>query len=765
MKGEREEIQAALPAYEVGTELGRGAWGVVYGGRHRHLRRDVAIKQLPTAFAADASVRERFLHEARLAASLEHPHIVPVYDFVEDESGLCLIVMERCDGSLADRFRSVGLATDEACAAALATCAALSYAHGRNVLHRDIKSENLLFDGEDVLKLADFGIARALNEATRLTATGTVMGTPAYMSPEQASGEELTPASDVYSTGVMLYELLSGYLPFADADSVGTLIRKHLTEPPRPLGSVKPDVPPGVAVVVDRTLEKAPEDRFPGAVEFGVALAEAAAQAFGPGWLRERRFQLNASSEILAATERTGNGAGRAGTIVVRGRAKDQAGGVAGTAPPTGRGGAGRAGGGGSTTPPLGRDAPGGAAESPAAPTTSSVKRAPSRKVRIGAGLGIGLVAAGLLAVLLGGGGGGAGGNGAAGGASLTLGAVYGRDADDEVAIGLALDDVRKAGGVLGGAAKLLDGSSERDVDAQIKRGATVIVGPGDASETTNLLEAVDGRVVTISQTDFFERDVGAAQYYFRTKPLLSFVAYGVPDVLGDPGRVVVVDGTGAGASSGATAALLEQLLTDLGHTVDLKAAGTDPAALAAELGPAPPAAIVFVAVPDLGAFYAPLFAAGVTTQTTDIVALGDDGWVIGFPDGALNGVVGLQLDAITGKALEDRVPASQFSSDAAQAYDAVIVAALAAEAAGSSAPEAIAAQLPKVTSGKKACDSYASCLKLLHARATIDYEGVTGPLALDPKTGQRRSAFVTVHKQGDTIVDDVRDRVLVRAT
>ncbi len=479
MKGEREEIQAALPAYEVGTELGRGAWGVVYGGRHRHLRRDVVIKQLPRAFAADASVRERFLHEARLAASLEHPHIVPVYDFVEDESGLCLIVMERCDGSLADRFRSVGLATDEACAAALATCAALSYVHGRNVLHRDIKSENLLFDGEDVLKLADFGIARALNEATRLTATGTVMGTPAYMSPEQASGEELTPASDVYSTGVMLYELLSGYLPFVDADSVGVLIRKHLTEPPRPLGSVKPDVPPGVAVVVDRTLEKAPEDRFPGVVEFGVALAEAAAEAFGPGWLRERRFQLNASSEILAATERTGNGAGRAGTIVVRGRAKDQAGGVAGTAPPTGRGGAGRGGGGGSTTPPLGRDAPGGAAESPAAPTTSSVKRAPSRKVRIGAGLGIGLVAAGLLAVLLGGGGGGAGGNGAAGGASLTLGAVHGRDADDEVAIGLALDDVRKAGGVLGCAAKLLDGSSERDVDAQIKRGATVIVGPG----------------------------------------------------------------------------------------------------------------------------------------------------------------------------------------------------------------------------------------------------------------------------------------------
>ncbi len=311
-------IEAALPGYEIGVELGRGAWGVVLSGRHKRLGRQVAIKQLPRQFGADPGVADRFLREAQMAASLDHPHIVPVYDYVEDD-GLGLIVMEQCSTTVGAKFTTEGLHTDEACYAALATCSALSYAHGRGVLHRDIKPENLLMDAEGRVKLGDFGIARAVDEATRLTATGTVIGTPAYMSPEQASGRDLGPGSDVYSIGVVLYELLSGTLPFTDVSTFGALIRQHLTEPPRPLLEVAPDVPTRIAAAVDQALVKDPEERWPGATEFGVALGEATSQAFGAGWPRQRRFSLSGSPEILAATEREIGGDPRAGSVHVGG--------------------------------------------------------------------------------------------------------------------------------------------------------------------------------------------------------------------------------------------------------------------------------------------------------------------------------------------------------------------------------------------------------------------------------------------------------------
>src|SRR5438105_5382710 len=155
---DQEAMTAALPLYEVEGELGHGAWGIVLAGRHRQLGRDVAIKQLPRSFGADPAVRNRFIAEARLLASLEHPHVVPIYDFVEHE-GLCLLVMERLTGgSVWDRFRDPGFTPQGACAVALATCSGLQYAHVHGVLHRDVKPENLLFSGEDVLKVTDFGI-------------------------------------------------------------------------------------------------------------------------------------------------------------------------------------------------------------------------------------------------------------------------------------------------------------------------------------------------------------------------------------------------------------------------------------------------------------------------------------------------------------------------------------------------------------------------------------------------------------------------------
>ena len=210
--------------------------GIVFLGRHARLGRLVAIKELPPTFAADPEVRERFSTEARTLASLSHPHIVPIYDYVERD-GLCLIVMEELPGGTVwDRFTTTGLTPPTACAVVVACCAALQHAHDKGVLHLDVKPDNLMFARDTAIKVTDFGISRVLSgDHTLGTVDGQVLGTPAYMSPEQARGSELTPKSDVYSAGVMLYELLSGHLPWAGAESATDLLLKRLREDPRPL--------------------------------------------------------------------------------------------------------------------------------------------------------------------------------------------------------------------------------------------------------------------------------------------------------------------------------------------------------------------------------------------------------------------------------------------------------------------------------------------------------------------------------------------------
>ena len=314
---EQALLQEALPAYDVGDELGRGAFGVVYAGRHRSLAREVAIKQLPRAFAADPTVRARFASEARMVASLDHPHIVPVYDFVDREDGICLLIMERCQGALGDHFTKEGVATDEACAAVLACCAGLDFAHSTGLLHRDIKPENLLYDVKGVIKLGDFGIARAADPSDRRTVTGTIMGTPAYMSPEQVRGLTLTPASDVYSVGIMTYELLTGQLPFPANDSPMGFLAHHLVTEPTPMTAARPELPGTIGAVVDRALSKDIADRQGSAKEFALELTKACVGAFGTGWLRRRRFVLH-WPEIIAASETPNDASVRTGTILVK---------------------------------------------------------------------------------------------------------------------------------------------------------------------------------------------------------------------------------------------------------------------------------------------------------------------------------------------------------------------------------------------------------------------------------------------------------------
>jgi serine/threonine protein kinase len=321
---DRDRVAQHLPAYDIGEEIGRGGWGIVLEGRHRHLNRPVAIKQLPKAFGNDPAVRARFVAEARVLASLDHPHIVPVYDYVEQD-GMCLLVMERLTGGTVwSYFTQHGLAHENACAIALATLTALEQAHRRGVLHRDVKPENLLLSELNVLKVSDFGIATVIGGAeTVATRTGEILGTPAYMAPEQAEGAVLSPATDLYAVGIMLYELLSGQLPFDDDDEPFTTLYRHVHEEPAPLRTVAPDVDRGVAHVVMRAIAKASTDRFPSAEAFGMVLAERATSAWGPGWLSRSAFSVMANGRILSMTERgrwrrppSSEGSTRRGTIV-----------------------------------------------------------------------------------------------------------------------------------------------------------------------------------------------------------------------------------------------------------------------------------------------------------------------------------------------------------------------------------------------------------------------------------------------------------------
>lgn len=300
----KDRIAAALPNYEVGGQLGKGGWGVVYEGRHRQLGRAVAIKELPENFSMDADVRERFIAEARTLAALDHPHVVPIYDYVEQD-GLCLLVMEKLSGGTVwARFSTQGLSMEAACAAVLATCSGLQNAHEHNILHRDIKPENLIFNSEGTLKVTDFGIAKVLGgQRTMATAAGEVIGTPAYMAPEQARGKEVTPAADVYAVGVMLYELLSGRRPYEEEADPLALLFKHAYEDPEPLDAVAPQVPKPLVDVTMKALAREPGDRYQSAEEFGVAVAEAATQAWGAGWLNRASLPVMAASSIVAATQ------------------------------------------------------------------------------------------------------------------------------------------------------------------------------------------------------------------------------------------------------------------------------------------------------------------------------------------------------------------------------------------------------------------------------------------------------------------------------
>ncbi|MBP9106658.1 MAG: serine/threonine protein kinase, partial [Gemmatimonadaceae bacterium] len=245
--------------YELDREIGRGGMGIVYLARDRRLKRQVAIKILPPELAFRGEIRTRFLREAETAAQLSHPNIVPIYS-VDEREGLVFFVMAYVDGdNLAVRLHKNGaLAYDETRRTLLEVARALAFAHERGVVHRDIKPDNILINKEDGrVMVTDFGIARAVSDSdARLTATGMAIGTPAYMSPEQSMGErEVDGRSDLYSLGVVAYQMISGELPF-NASSTPALLVKHISENPVPLHQRCPEVPQDLGRAVMMMLEK-----------------------------------------------------------------------------------------------------------------------------------------------------------------------------------------------------------------------------------------------------------------------------------------------------------------------------------------------------------------------------------------------------------------------------------------------------------------------------------------------------------------------------
>lgn len=276
----KELSNSTLGQYEIRELLGMGGMGAVYRGYQTSLRREVAIKILPPAFAAQDEALARFTREAQTAAALEHAHIVPVYDYGTDK-GLSYVVMRLITGgTLSDRLARISQADEdlpslgEVAEVLRQLASALDYAHSRGVIHRDIKASNVMFDDQGSAFIVDFGIAKLTNATTGLTVSGMVIGTPSYMSPEQWRGESVTPAADQYALGVMTYAMLTGRLPF-EAPSTHALMYKHLNEQPTPPHIWRATLPEGVRTVIDKALAKDARDRYPSVRAFAAAFDEA----------------------------------------------------------------------------------------------------------------------------------------------------------------------------------------------------------------------------------------------------------------------------------------------------------------------------------------------------------------------------------------------------------------------------------------------------------------------------------------------------------
>jgi eukaryotic-like serine/threonine-protein kinase len=281
--------------YRVERTLGGGGMAIVQRAEDTQLQRRVAIKLLAENLLGDGDLRERFVREARLAARLSHPNVVHVFDAGES-NGRPYIVMEYVPGETVAQLlrRRRKLTPAEAVDLAVQACAGVQDAHDHGLIHRDVKPQNLIVRDDGVLKVADFGIARTA-DVTELTQRGTVLGTAAYLSPEQAAGEEVTPAADIYSLGAVLYEMLTGRTPY-EFGSLAELAHKQSSDAVVPVRDLEPGVPDALEAAVMRSLARDPQFRPASAADLGAELT-AALESGGHGGatavtvpLRRRRF-------------------------------------------------------------------------------------------------------------------------------------------------------------------------------------------------------------------------------------------------------------------------------------------------------------------------------------------------------------------------------------------------------------------------------------------------------------------------------------------
>src|SRR3954464_4723029 len=293
-------VTRSLGRYEILRELGRGGMAIVYLARQPDLDRLVALKELSAFHASDPQFARRFLREARLAGSLSHPNIVTVHDYFEWE-GTPYIAMEYVSrGSLRPYVGRLSLA--QVVGAIEGILAGLAHAETKGIVHRDLKPENVMVNEEGRGKIADFGIAKAgsgLASGAFLTATGTTVGTPAYMAPEQAMAQEVGPWTDLYSLGVMAYEMLVGRLPFPEDEAPMAVLMRQVNDPIPAPRSINPELDDELANWIEQMLVKDPAQRLRNASDAWDELEESVIRIFGARWRREARLPAPAAASDL----------------------------------------------------------------------------------------------------------------------------------------------------------------------------------------------------------------------------------------------------------------------------------------------------------------------------------------------------------------------------------------------------------------------------------------------------------------------------------
>ncbi len=250
-------IGKTVSHYQIAEKLGEGGMGVVYKAEDTKLKRTVALKFLPPELTRDAAAKKRFVHEAQAASSLDHPHISTIHEIEETEDGQTFIVMAYYEGeTLKAKINRQPLKIDEAIHIALQVVDGLSEAHEKKIVHRDIKSENIIVSSKSHVRIMDFGLAK-LAGRTKLTKTGTSVGTAAYMSPEQTKGSEVDHRSDIWSLGIVLYEMVTGQLPF-QGDYEQAVVYSILQEDPEPVTALRTGIPVEFESVINKCLDKDP---------------------------------------------------------------------------------------------------------------------------------------------------------------------------------------------------------------------------------------------------------------------------------------------------------------------------------------------------------------------------------------------------------------------------------------------------------------------------------------------------------------------------